>query len=139
MYKKMFSVVLALIASFAMVAAPMAAPKKTPEGLWELDSRDTRFEAALCEGDKLCVTLVWLAEGARSPENMAYMNKRFIDRADRVQDRAWRGQFNLYGWVAKGKVTQESDDVMNLRGCVLAGVVCKDFKLYRVEQTAAND
>ena len=132
MHKSLLRAVVIIAASFSMLAAPLAAPKKSPEGLWELEFRDSHFQVELCDGDKLCATLVWLSEGASTPEKTVYLNKPLIDRAQRIADRSWKGQFNLFGQTARGKVTQVSDDVIDLQGCVF-GILCKTFKLYRLE------
>lgn len=132
MHKKILSAVVIAALSLSTIVASHAAQLKTPEGLWELQFRDSHFEVELCDGDKLCATLVWLSEGSSTPDKTVYLNKPLIDRATRVADRSWRGQFNLFGQTAKGKVTQISDDVIDLQGCIY-GVLCQTYKLYRID------
>jgi uncharacterized protein (DUF2147 family) len=132
MNRIIISALFALSANLAFVPVSNAAPMASPEGLWELEYRDSHFKVNLCEGDKLCAELVWLSEGASTPEKTVYLNTLMVDHAVRVGNRTWRGQLSLFGQQAKGKVTQVSNDLIHLQGCVF-GVVCKTFKLYRLQ------
>lgn len=132
MNKMIVAMLFALTANMAFVSAPSAAaPMSSPEGVWELEYRDSHFKVNLCEGDRLCAVLVWLSEGASTPEKTKYLNKPLVDRAKRVGDRSWAGDLDILGWHTRGRVTQVSDDVIDLQGCVL--ILCKTFKLYRLK------
>lgn len=106
----------------------------SPEGIWEISSRDSRYEVTLCgeDGDHLCGTLVWLGRGADNEENLPYLNTMIIDEARPVSDNQWRGQLHLFGHSATGNITQASDDEITLEGCAFF-VICRTYTLYRHE------
>lgn len=111
-------------AAFAQFASPV--------GQWEIEMRDSRYDVALCGPDKtqLCATLVWLGNGADSPENLPYMNTLLIDHAPQTGPGKWRGALHIYGQNATGTITQLSDDQFSLQGCALL-VICKTYQMYR--------
>jgi len=117
------------------VVLGMAGPAiASPEGIWEIEMRDSRYAVELCgEDDKeLCGTLIWLGRGANSPENRPYLNTMMIDHAREVGRRKWQGDLHIYGQTASGTITQVDDDEIKLEGCVLF-FVCKSYRLYRYD------
>lgn len=125
---KSFAKCLAAIALSLSAAAPAMA---SPEGVWEIEMRDSRYSVALCgDGTQLCGTLIWLGNGADNEENLPYLNTMIIDHARRIGPNQWRGNLNLYGNQATGTITQVSQDQITLQGCVLF-VICKTYQMYR--------
>lgn len=122
---KRFALSLALS---ALLAAPALA---SPVGVWEIEMRDSRYNVELCgDGTELCGTLIWLGNGADSPENLPYMNTLLIDHAKQTRPNQWKGDLSIYGQRAAGTITMVSADQITLRGCV-ALVLCKTYQMYR--------
>ena len=118
-----FSIVIGLV-------SPVAAA--SPEGVWEIEMRDSRYEVRLCgdDGKQLCATLIWLGNGADNEENLPYLNTLLIDHAKPVGPGKWEGELSIYGQKAGGKITQVSDDQIAIEGCV-AWVICRTYQMYR--------
>jgi uncharacterized protein (DUF2147 family) len=103
----------------------------SPEGTWEIEMRDSRYDVVLCgDGTELCATLIWLGRGADNAENLPYLNTLLIDHARQIRPGQWKGQLNIYGQRADGTITQVSDDHITLKGCV-AWVLCRTYQMYR--------
>jgi len=112
----------------ALVATPALA---SPAGVWEIEMRDSRYEVTMCgDGTQLCAELIWLGNGADSPENLPYMNTLLIDHARQTRPNQWKGELSIYGQKASGTITMVSADQITLKGCV-ALVICKSYKMYR--------
>lgn len=120
---------------FALLVAPLpvwADDLAAPDGVWEISTEDSRYEVELCgeDGTDLCGTLIWLAEGADTPENAQYLDTMIIDHASAIGENRWRGQLNLFGHSATGTITQTDDDTIELDGCALL-VICRTYVLHR--------
>ncbi|MEO5807291.1 hypothetical protein [Devosia sp.] len=104
----------------------------SPVGLWEIEMRDSRYDVAMCgpNNSQLCATLVWLGNGADSPENLPYMNTLLIDHAPPAGPGKWRGKLHIYGQNATGTITQINDNQFSLKGCALL-IICKTYQMYR--------
>lgn len=114
-----------------MSAVPVMA---SPEGLWEIESRDSRYDVTFCgDGTQLCAELVWLGNGADNATNMPYLNTLLIDRATQTGPGEWKGDLHLFGQTAGGTITEVNADQITLRGCV-AMVLCKSYQMYRYAQ-----
>ena len=122
-----------VLGALAMLAQPVLAA--SPEGIWEIEMRDSRYSVQLCgeDGRQLCGTLIWLGNGADNAENLPYLNTLMIDHAKPVAPNRWKGDLHIYGQTAGGTITQVSDDHITLQGCVLL-VVCKSYQMYRYGQ-----
>jgi len=116
------------LAFSALLAAPALA---SPVGVWEIEMRDSRYNVEMCgDGTQLCGTLIWLGNGADSPENLPYLNTLLIDHAKQTRPNQWKGDLSIYGQRASGTITMVSADQITLRGCV-AFVLCKTYQMYR--------
>ncbi|NGP18202.1 DUF2147 domain-containing protein [Devosia aurantiaca] len=121
---------LGLLLTLATVVPAVA----SPVGTWEIEMRDSRYDVVLCgDGTQLCATLIWLGNGADSPNNLPYLNTMMIDHARQVAPGRWKGQLSIYGQRAEGTITQVSNDQITLKGCV-AFVLCKTYQMYRYGQ-----
>ncbi|WDR04020.1 DUF2147 domain-containing protein [Devosia algicola] len=120
------------VMGIAMASLPVTAQTLNPEGRWEIESRDSRYDVKLCgdDGTRLCATLVWLGNGGDSPENRPYLNTMILDTIPLVGSAKWRGTLSLYGHQARGTVTMVGPDQMSLRGCFL-GIICRTYQMYR--------
>ncbi len=118
----------------AILAIPMLVSPAfalSPEGKWEIEMRDSRYDVTLCgDGTQLCAELVWLGNGADSPENLPYLNTMLIDHAKQVAPDQWKGELSIYGQKAAGTITQDSENSITVEGCVLF-VICKSYRMYR--------
>ena len=57
-----------VLGALALLAQPAMA---SPEGIWEIEMRDSRYNVELCgDGTQLCGTLIWLGNGADNKENL---------------------------------------------------------------------
>lgn len=115
--------------------ASVAAQGINPAGNWIISSQDSRYEVTLCgdDGQKLCVKLVWLGNGADTAENLPYLGTYLIEEAAQTAPGEWHGTLHLYGQTADGSVKMVSDDTMALTGCLFA-VICKNYEFYRINQ-----
>jgi uncharacterized protein (DUF2147 family) len=117
-----------VLGALAMLAQPALA---SPEGIWEIEMRDSRYNVELCgDGTQLCGTLIWLGNGADNKENLPYLNTLLIDHANQVTPNQWKGDLHIYGQTAGGTITQVSEDEIVLEGCVVF-VICKSYRMYR--------
>lgn len=125
--------ILALVAAAASMAMPAVAQGlQSPVGTWEIEMRDSRYRVEMCgdDGNQICGTLIWLGNGADSPENLPYLNTLMIDHAPGIGPNQWKGKLNIYGQTAAGTITQVSDDQISLEGCAFL-VICKTYRMYR--------
>lgn len=103
----------------------------SPEGIWEIEMRDSRYDVRLCgDGQALCATLIWLGNGADNAENLPYLNTLMIDHARPAGPNRWLGELHVYGQSASGTITQVGPDQITLKGCFL-GIFCKTYQMYR--------
>jgi hypothetical protein len=121
------------VVSAALISPIMGQEFAAPDGLWELESRDSRYEVTTCgEDGQLCGKLVWLGGHAANPENMPYLNTYLIDHAKKIAPSQWSGTLNVFGQSASGTITQFSDNNIELQGCAFF-VICRTYYLYRVD------
>jgi uncharacterized protein (DUF2147 family) len=122
---------LALAATLCLASIVPAAA--SPVGVWEIEMRDSRYDVRMCgDGTELCAELIWLGNGADSPENLPYLNTMLIDHARQVKPNQWKGTLNIYGQRADGTITQVGRNKVQIKGCV-ALVLCKTYMMYRYD------
>ena len=118
--------------TLASVLAVSTASAASPEGTWEIEMGDSRYDVEMCGEDDtaLCGTLIWLGKGADNEENRPYLNTLMIDHAPQTGPSQWKGDLHIYGQTAAGTITQVSDDQITLTGCAF-GIICKTYQMYR--------
>ncbi len=122
-----------LSALAGLVLASVLPVAASPEGIWEIEFRDSRYEVTLCgDGTQLCAELIWLGNGADNEDNMPYLNTMLIDHAPMIRDGEWKGDLHIYGQSAAGTIRQVSDDQISLQGCV-AFILCRTYQLHRYD------
>jgi uncharacterized protein (DUF2147 family) len=121
------SALFALFGTLSVSAAQFA----SPEGIWEVDTRDSRYEVGYCGDNVLCAQLVWLADSANTPQNAQYLDTLVVKFAKPSGPNKWRGQMSVLGESFSGTIQQQSDDVMEITGCKYV-LFCRSFKMYRV-------
>ncbi len=103
----------------------------SPEGIWELETRDTRFQLELCgDGTQLCGKLVWLSDTDYNQQYLPYLNAPMADRLAPSGSNRWKGDMQLFGYKMAGTLTQRSANQMTLEGCAFL-VVCKKYEMFR--------
>jgi uncharacterized protein (DUF2147 family) len=122
------SCVLAMAVAAASIVPTLAA---SPDGVWELETRDTRIELNVCgDGRQLCGALVWLKDTDYNVQYQPLLHKPMMERVTQSAPNEWRGKMKLFGMTAQGTITQVSEDQLTLKGCVLI-VACKTYQMYR--------
>ena len=123
---------LGMAAGLLLLAASAGAAQASPNGVWELDSRDTRIELALCgDGTQLCGTLVWLSDADYNKQYEQFLNAPVARAIGQAGPNRWKGAMQLFGHNIQGTITQQSETQMTLQGCALL-VVCKTYQMFRV-------
>ncbi|MDB5529020.1 MAG: hypothetical protein JWR51_2123 [Devosia sp.] len=122
------------IVAVGLAAASVMPAWASPNGVWELETRDTRIALQLCgDGTKLCGTLVWLSDADYNEQYKKYLNTPVTTGMSAAGNGKWKGKLRLLGYDMSGSITQQSEDHMTLSGCALL-VVCKTYQMYRHDQ-----
>ena len=118
----------ALAAIFAGLSAP-AALAADPFGTWLRPSTGAKIEFYACDG-KVCAKVVAVADQTKKDA----VGKVIVTGAVPSGVNAWKGNLlNLDdGKTYSGVFTLESPTALNLKGCVLGGIVCKGETLQKV-------
>ena len=126
--------------AFAIAAVPaFTAPVRagqipasvTPAGKWETASGESRYDIRFCgDGTQICATLTWLREDARTPENMAYLNKQVVTGAKKTAPVKWEGKVIYQGASYSGSVTMLGTNKMKMYGC--KGPACESMVFNRM-------
>jgi len=112
------------------LAIPSFAAGISPVGTWQTTTGESRYAVNYCgDGTQLCATLTWLREDARTPENLALLNKTVVNGAVSTAANSWKGKVKYEGRTVSGSVTLMGEDQMLLKGCQL---VCKKVGLVRI-------
>jgi hypothetical protein len=120
------------IAGLLLLVGAIGQVQASPAGVWELDSRDTRFQIELCgDGTQLCGMLVWLSDADYNEQYKPFLNTPVATRIGSAGPNRWKGAMQLFGRSVSGTITQHSEDVMSLKVCAFL-VVCKTYQMFRV-------
>ncbi|MBJ3783509.1 DUF2147 domain-containing protein [Devosia sediminis] len=120
-----------LVAALALCAAAALPALASPAGVWELETRDTRFALELCgDGTQLCGSLVWLSDTDYNEEYKPYLNQPMARALRQSRPGQWKGEMNFMGYRLNGTITQNSADHMTMSGCAFL-VICKTYQMYR--------
>ncbi|MDB5588295.1 MAG: hypothetical protein JWP26_3265 [Devosia sp.] len=120
----------ALLLALGLVA-PVAAQVLSPVGTWQTTTGESRYKVSLCgDGTQLCAKLTWLRADARTPENLALLNKPVVQNAKSIDENKWRGMVKYDGHEVLGSVTLVNANEMKLSGCQL--VACKQVDFVRL-------
>ncbi len=113
------------------LAVPAAAQDLNPVGTWQTTTGESRYAVSLCgDGTQLCAKLTWLRADARTPANLALLNRLVVQGARPVDENKWRGTVQYGGYRVAGSVTMVNADTMKLMGCQL--VACKQVDFVRL-------
>ena len=112
-------------------AAPAFAQDLTPVGTWQTTTGESRYAVSYCgDGTELCAKLTWLREDAKTPENLALLNKYVVQGAQPTAQNKWRGTVKYDGHTVSGSVTLVGEDKMSLSGCQL--IACQKVDFVRI-------
>ena len=116
----------AILTFGAIVATSIAAHAADPFGTWTRPSTGAQLSFYACDG-KLCAKVV----GVKDQSKKDMVGKVIMTGAAKSGDNVWKGDLlNLEdGNTYSGTVTLVSDSALNLKGCALAGIICKDETL----------
>jgi uncharacterized protein (DUF2147 family) len=119
------------LVALGLVAASVLPVMASPNGVWELETRDTRIQLQMCgDGSQLCGQLVWLSDADYNDQYKRYLNTPVTTGMRAVGAGQWKGKMRLLGYDMSGTITQQSEDQMTLSGCAFL-VVCKTYQMYR--------
>ena len=133
MRRTAFLLTLVLLASTSV----QASPRDTIEGVWKNRPNTLVVRIAPC-GGTLCGTVVRASEDAkesvRKAGTVTLVGTRVLTGLRRSGDGAYRGEvfnpnLNIH---ASGTITLESQNVLVVRGCVLAGLICRQQHWTRI-------
>ena len=120
--------IVTLIGLFVSASMPVFA---SPAGVWELETRDTRFRLELCgDGTQLCGELVWLSDADYNEQYKPYLNAPMAYQIRQVSPSGWKGDMRLFGHKLAGTITQVNENQMTLTGCAFL-VACKTYQMFR--------
>lgn len=123
-----------VLLALGLMAASVLPVLASPDGVWELETRDTRIQLQLCgDGTQLCGQLVWLSDADYNNQYKKYLNTSVTSGMAATGNGRWKGKLRLLGYDMSGTITQQSQNQMTLSGCAFM-VVCKTYKLYRHDQ-----
>ena len=124
-----------------MVISPVVANAQSsalmqysPDGLWEADDGDSRYDVSLCgDGTQICAKLVWINPDKVNSRNVQYLDKYVIYQGRRATPAEWRGQINIYGVKIGGSVKILSGNRLKVTGCAFA-FFCESYTLARIDE-----
>ena len=124
---KTFSALAVLLAGMT----PALAQDPTPVGTWQTTTGESRFAVSLCgDGTELCAKLTWLRDDAKSPQNVAQLNKFVVRHAKPVADNQWEGVVTYDGHSVDGSLTLVDQNRLSLRGCQF--IACQQVEFVRL-------
>lgn len=105
-----------------LATTTLAAYAADPYGTWTRPSTGAQVEFYNC-GGKLCAKIV----GQKDPAKKNLIGKVIMSGATKSGDNTWKGDLlnTDDGQTYGGVVTLEGPKALNLKGCVLGGIVCK--------------
>ena len=123
--------ILLSIAAAAVAFAPTAASAQALEGKWTNPKRSIIVNVARC-GDAFCGTVSWAS--AKNREKGAEPGTRVLSGlkpqgSGVYKGKAYEPKRNISG---SATVRQVSPNVMVVRGCAVAGLLCKEQRWTRV-------
>ena len=133
--KRLFALLALLFAAFSMPA--LASTQGSIEGRWTNPKRSVIINVARC-GQAYCGTVVWASAkakaNARKGGTESLVGTRILSGARPVGKGVYKGRGfvpkrNIY---APATIRQVGANVMEVEGCALAGLLCKEQRWTRV-------
>lgn len=143
MTNRIFRTFISLVLAIAVGMPPLAASAQdannplglgvgiTPEGRWQSETGDSRYDVELCgeDGLSLCGKLIWIRPRDRNERNMPFVGQWVVNEIERTKPAEWQGTLNVYGTEYYGSVKMVSMDELVLTACVL--ILCESQSYYR--------
>lgn len=103
----------------------------SPVGSWKVSTGESRYKIYSC-GDKgdICVTLIWLNNASRTPENLKLLGHNVVKHAKPNGPNSWSGIISLNGNKYSGTMTMTGENSMILKGCV--SFICQTYYFNRL-------
>lgn len=102
--------------------AALAAQERSPNGVWLRDDGNARVRIASC-GSNLCATNLWIKDTSKGEE----VGDKLVMSLDRQSDSVLSGTaFDPKRNRTYDIVVTMSGNTLKTRGCVLAGLLCRD-------------
>ena len=121
----------AIAMALAFAAPAGAADLASPVGKWQTASGESRYEVSYCGVEQqLCAKLTWLRSDARTPENLAYLNRLVVRGAEATSTNKWKGVIKFDGQDIPGRMTLIDNDKMVLMGCQV--LFCQTVEFERI-------
>lgn len=111
------------------------------DGVWLTQSGDTRVRISPC-GASQCGAIVWTKDGGKDAKNPDAAKRerslngvQMISGMKRGSDGSYTGQLYNYldGKTYTGKMAPVSKTELQLKGCVMGGLICKSQTWKRVQ------
>ena len=120
-----------------LVALSISGPafaESTPEGLWEPDNKESRYEISYCgNGTQLCGLVKWIDPAHQNENNRKFLNTYLFSEIPMRGKGKWRGTISFQGRNVNGTVKQLSADKLSVKACLL--FLCEEVQLNRVADT----
>ncbi len=121
----------AMFMALAIAAPAGAADLASPVGKWQTATGESRYEVSYCgSNQEICAKLTWLRSDARTPENLAYLNRMVVRGAEATSSNKWKGVIIFDGQDIPGRMTLVDNDKMVLKGCQV--VFCQTVEFERI-------
>ena len=121
----------AILMALAIATPASAADQVSPVGKWQTATGESRYEVSYCgDGQQICAKLTWLRSDARTPENLAHLNRLVVQGAKATSDNKWKGVISFDGQNIPGRMTLVDKDKMVLNGCQF--VFCQTVEFERI-------
>jgi uncharacterized protein (DUF2147 family) len=110
------------IAAVTLVGSTAVFAQSSPFGTWTRPSTGTQVNFYDC-GGKLCAKITAVKDASRKGD----VGKVIMSGAEKSGGNTWKGSLlnTEDGQTYNGVVTLEGPKALNLKGCVLGGIVCK--------------
>jgi uncharacterized protein (DUF2147 family) len=117
-----------LAAAATLVIAATSAHAADPFGTWTRPSTGAQLSFYDC-GGKLCAKIVSVKDQTKKDS----VGKVIMSGASKSGDNVWKGDLlnTEDGKTYSGAVTLQGPKALNLKGCALGGLICKDETLTR--------
>jgi uncharacterized protein (DUF2147 family) len=108
--------------SLTAISLSTSAFAADPYGTWTRPSTGAQVNFYKC-ADKLCAKIT----GQKDPSKKDTIGKVIMSGATKTSDNTWKGDLlnTDDGKIYSGVVTLEGPSALNLKGCALAGLLCK--------------
>jgi uncharacterized protein (DUF2147 family) len=122
------------LAALLLSLPAYAAPAWDPTGVWQIETKDSRYKVSLCgsKKDRICARLIWLGNGGDVPENRPYLNTVIVQGAKPTNPKQWKGKVHMWGHEADATIDMLNANTFKMSGCAMF-FFCREYKFYRLK------